>query len=33
VTLNKNEIEGPVGGVPDGLMRDVDNGLRKMLGV
>jgi len=33
VTLNKNEIEGPVGSLPDGLLREVNHGLRKVLGV
>lgn len=33
VTLNKNELEGPVGHVPDRLMQDVDRGLRRVLGL
>ena len=33
VTLNKTEIEGPVGQVPDELMREVDRGLRRVLGL
>jgi mRNA interferase MazF len=33
VTLNKDELQGPVGQVPDGLMRDVDAGLRRVLGL
>jgi mRNA interferase MazF len=32
VTLNKNEIEGPVGRVPDELMCEIDRGLRRVLG-
>ena len=31
VTLNKAELEGPAGHTPDGLMRDVDQGLRRVL--
>jgi mRNA interferase MazF len=33
VTLNKDEIEGPVANVPDALMRSVNQGLRKVLGI
>jgi mRNA interferase MazF len=33
VTLNKAELEGPVGQTPDELMRDVDRGLRRVLGL
>lgn len=33
VTLNKDELEGPVGQVPDELMRQVDTGLRRVLGI
>jgi mRNA interferase MazF len=33
VTLNKDEIEGPVGEVPSGLMRMVNHGLRRVLGI
>lgn len=33
VTLNKDELEGPVGRLPDGLMREVDQGLRRVLGL
>ena len=33
VTLNKDEMEGPVGQVPDELMREVDRGLRRVLGL
>lgn len=33
VTLNKDELEGPVGVVPAGIMRDVDRGLRRVLGL
>ena len=33
VTLNKDELEGPVGQVSEELMRDVDQGLRRVLGL
>ncbi|WP_312868051.1 type II toxin-antitoxin system PemK/MazF family toxin [Amycolatopsis pithecellobii] len=33
VTLNKDELEGPVGSVPGNLMHDVDQGLRRVLGL
>jgi mRNA interferase MazF len=33
VTLNKADIEGPVGHAPEELMRDVDRGLRRVLGL
>ncbi|KAA2246780.1 type II toxin-antitoxin system PemK/MazF family toxin [Solihabitans fulvus] len=33
VTLNKDDLTGRVGNVPAGLMRDVDSGLRKVLGL
>jgi mRNA interferase MazF len=33
VTLNKDELEKPVGRIPDGLMREVDRGLRRVLGL
>jgi mRNA interferase MazF len=33
VTLNNDELEGPVGHAPEGLMRAVDQGLRRVLGV
>ena len=33
VTLNKDELEGPVATVPEGLMRSVNHGLRKVLGI
>jgi mRNA interferase MazF len=33
VTLDKDELHGPVGRAPDGLMRDVDAGLRRVLGL
>lgn len=33
VTLNKNELEGPVGTAPDALMTEVDRGLRRVLGL
>lgn len=33
VTLNKDELEEPVGQVPDALMREVDQGLRRVLGL
>ena len=31
VTLNKDDLGRAVGAVPDGLMRDVDQGLRQVL--
>jgi len=31
VSLTKSELEGPTGKVPDGLMREVDRGLRRVL--
>lgn len=31
VTLNKSELEGPVGQVPTELTRDIDRGLRHVL--
>ncbi len=33
VTLTKDELEGPVGHAPDGLMSAVDQGLRRVLGL
>ena len=33
VTLNKDELEGPVGRVSSDLMRGVDQGLRRVLGL
>lgn len=33
VTLDKDELGSPVGRVPDGLMREVDQGLRRVLGL
>ncbi|MGO1049635.1 type II toxin-antitoxin system PemK/MazF family toxin [Crossiella sp. CA198] len=33
VTLNKTDLDDGVGQVPSGLMRDVDAGLRRVLGV
>jgi len=33
VTLNKEEIDGPVADVPDVLMRSVNQGLRRVLGI
>lgn len=33
VTLNKDELEGPVGRLPGGLMREIDQGLRRVLGL
>lgn len=33
VTLNKDDLTGQVGEVPMGLMRDVDSGLRRVLGL
>lgn len=33
VTLNKTDLEGPVGHAPDELMHQVDHGLRRVLGL
>lgn len=33
VTVNKDELEGPVGTVPGTLMQKVDHGLRRVLGL
>jgi len=33
VTLNKDELGTPAGSVPEGLMSDVDHGLRRVLGL
>lgn len=33
VTLNKAELEGPIGHTPDELMREIDRGLRRVLGL
>jgi mRNA interferase MazF len=33
VTLNKNDLEGPVGDVPEALVRELDRGLRQVLGL
>jgi mRNA interferase MazF len=33
VTLNKDDLDGPVGRLPEGLMREVDQGLRRVLGL
>jgi mRNA interferase MazF len=33
VTLDKDQLEGPVGRVTDGLMHEVDQGLRRVLGL
>jgi mRNA interferase MazF len=33
VTLYKDELDGPTGQAPDGLMREVDQGLRRVLGL
>jgi mRNA interferase MazF len=33
VTVNKDELDGPVGQAPEGLMQDVDSGLRRVLGI
>jgi mRNA interferase MazF len=33
VTLNKDGLEEPAGRIPDGLMREVDQGLRRVLGL
>lgn len=32
-TLNKEELDGPVGSAPDALMNAVDDGLRRVLGL
>ncbi|MFC4057515.1 type II toxin-antitoxin system PemK/MazF family toxin [Planomonospora corallina] len=32
-TINRNELDGPVGSVPDTLMDAVDDGLRRVLGL
>jgi len=32
VTLNKHELDGPAGRVPAALMRELDDGLRRVLG-
>ncbi len=31
VTLDKNELGRPIGTVPDGIMQDIDRGLRQVL--
>jgi mRNA interferase MazF len=33
VTLNKDELGEPAGQVPDGLLREIDQGLRRVLGL
>jgi mRNA interferase MazF len=33
VTLNRDELDGPAGAVPDGILREVDRGLRRVLGL
>jgi mRNA interferase MazF len=33
VTLDKGELEGPVGHVPEAVMQEVDQGLRQVLGL
>jgi len=33
VTLNKSELEGPVGRATDALLAEVDRGLRRVLGL
>ena len=33
ITVNKDELEGPAGLVPDGMMRSVNEGLRRVLGI
>jgi mRNA interferase MazF len=33
LTLNKAELDGPLGHMPDELMHDIDRGLRRVLGV
>lgn len=33
VTLNKSDLLDPAGSVPDGLLDDVDRGLRRVLGL
>jgi mRNA interferase MazF len=33
ITLNKNDLAHPVGTVPEGLIAEVDRGLRRVLGL
>jgi mRNA-degrading endonuclease toxin of MazEF toxin-antitoxin module len=33
VTLNKADLAGQVGQAPDELMREIDRGLRRVLGI
>jgi mRNA interferase MazF len=33
ITLDKNDLEDPVGDMPPSLLREVDQGLRRVLGV
>jgi mRNA interferase MazF len=33
ITLNRNELDGPAGEIPDGILREVDRGLRRVLGL
>ncbi|MQY19909.1 Endoribonuclease MazF6 [Nocardia sp. RB20] len=33
LTLNKDELSGSVGSLPAGLLREVDAGLRRVLGI
>jgi len=33
VTLNRDELDGPVGDVPDGILHEVNRGLRRVLGL
>lgn len=33
VTLDKDDLDRPAGAVPEGLMSDVDQGLRRVLGL
>jgi mRNA interferase MazF len=33
VTMNKADLDGPIGNVPDHLMDKVDSGLRRVLGI
>jgi mRNA interferase MazF len=33
VTLNRAELAGPAGELPDGILREVDRGLRRVLGL
>ncbi|MCG5214454.1 type II toxin-antitoxin system PemK/MazF family toxin [Streptosporangium sp. KLBMP 9127] len=33
VTVNKNDLDGPVGQAPEALLQDIDAGLRRVLGL